>query len=83
MRIARSVLPLAIVAGALYFAAPVYSEGRGGPRPAPAANKQTNSQATSKNIPAEQTDQRVSKKEARMKQRDKEMDKRMKPEKLR
>ncbi len=83
MQLARSVLPLAIVAGVLYFATPVYSEGRGGPHAAPAATKQTNNQSTSKNVATDQTDQRGSKKEARMKQRDREMDKRMKPEKLR
>lgn len=84
MRLARSVLPLAILAGTLYFTAPVYSEGRGGPHPPSAANKQaTNNQPAPKTVQRDQTDQRVSKKEARMKQRDQEMDKRLKQGKTR
>jgi|HubBroStandDraft_6_1064221.scaffolds.fasta_scaffold1313430_2 hypothetical protein len=68
----RSVLPLVILAGALYFASPVYADGRGGRPPVVAANKQPSNPST---------DQRAAKKEARMKQRDQEMDKRMKREK--
>jgi len=78
MRLARSVLPLVILAGASYFAGPVYADGRGG-RPAVAsANKQPSNPSSNAYV-----DQRAAKKEARMKQRDQEMDKRMKREKAR
>jgi hypothetical protein len=75
MQIARSVLPLAVLASLLWTAAPVHSFERG-PNPAPkqAAPKPQPPPPPAVNKP----DDRISKKEAKMKQRDKEIDKRMK-----
>jgi len=67
MRAIRLVLPLAILAGALFSAD--HSSG-----------KQTNSKPSTKKTEAEQT---ISKKESRMNQRDREMDQRMKQKKAR
>jgi hypothetical protein len=64
----RFVLPLATLAGVLFFAPPVFPADQSGSKPPP------------KNTKAEQP---ISKKESRMKQRDREMDQRMKQKKTR
>jgi hypothetical protein len=77
MHIARFAVPLVVVAGLLWTAAPVRSFDRG---PRPSQNTAPSKQPPKLPPPANNPDaqDRISKKETRMKQRDKEIDKRMK-----
>jgi hypothetical protein len=87
MHIARSVVPLAVLAGILWTAAPVRSFDRGpeqspGQHPAqsPARPPEQKPAAPKPPPPANnpEAQDRIAKKETRMKQRDKEIDKRLK-----
>ena len=83
MQLARSVIPLAVLAGMLWTASPVRSFDRGpgqGREQSPAPSQPPPKQATKPPPPANNPDaqDRIAKKESRMKQRDKEIDKRMK-----
>jgi flagellar basal body-associated protein FliL len=88
MPTARSFVPLAILGGFLWAAAPVLSFDRGpssqqhptapqkqAPKSPPPAANQPNANQPNANQP---NDDRIVKKETRMKQRDKEIDKRLK-----
>jgi hypothetical protein len=76
MQLARSAVPLVVLAGMLWTATPAQSFDRG-PHP-----QQQQKQAAPKPLPppppANTPDDHITKKETRMKQRDKEIDKRMK-----
>jgi hypothetical protein len=74
MQVARSVLPLAILAGLLWTVPSIQSLDR----PPARAPKQTTKVPPPPPPPVKQPDDRIEKKEIRMKQRDKEIDKRMK-----
>jgi len=82
MHIARSVVPLAVLAGMLWTAAPVRSFEQS-PEQSPSQSSApvpVPKQAPKPPPPANNSDakDRIAKKETRMKQRDKEIDKRMK-----
>jgi hypothetical protein len=80
MHIARSVVPLAVLAGMLWTAAPVHSFDRG-PAQRPSQQSPAPKTAAPKPPPPAnnpEAQDRIAKKETRMKQRDKEIDKRLK-----
>ena len=81
MPINRLVLPLAILAGAFFFAPPA-SGDHSAPASTSESGKQANSKPPPKNSKAEQPKPNT-KKESRMNERDREMDKRMKQQKAR